>query len=623
MLICGVSFAQVQTTSNVVGTTVNPAPAGVQQSWSGFTNTTSTGGGLSGGNVPGYNPSTGQFMFGYAQGTFAYTMAINSALSGTGIQVGGIEYGLTYYNEQFSRGTLSVTAAVTNSNNATLHSYTHNLPQTTSGWTQWGQTQTFINPYLISTLGNATLHFTGKDDRFWAGYYGPQFKDPYLRFNYTVDPCVTNPAYSPSCPGYNSVVISGNLLPGTIGIQSYAIATALSAAGAGATIHGFDYGYSYSVAGRTCSFIDLFGICITGWNYSSAGVATVVTNSNNQELHSNTTTHDGNNDGISGNYSTGFRLSSSLPISSLGAFAMAPWTSGTATINNMWSNALYSPDPCIANPLSSQSCAGYAAAYLNQQCTLNALYDPSCPGYQTAQCNISPLYSQVCPGYQAAYFTQQCNLNGLYSTTCPNYAQAYAKNNLLDSTTTTQTKVTAGEPSLSISSTGKVETTVSKTGDSNVDSVIEQKATSASPSDATAAVQLTPPTGGQNAVAQTPAQSQQKTETKTASPSNERQQTAKSDTRKENAQQRAKEEMKKAETASSFEGQIAVQASVIGAMSFVPGFDAYQTARIIDINALQLQRQYGKDVVDNKRLGWGLFGPSDRRHQEMVDGQYR
>ena len=47
-------------------------------------------------------------------------------------------------------------------------------------------------------------------------------------------------------------------------------------------------------------------------------------------------------------------------------------------------------DPCIKDPLSSTTCAGYAEAYKSQQCSMNPLYDSSCPGYAEA------------------YFNQQC-----------------------------------------------------------------------------------------------------------------------------------------------------------------------------------------------------------------------
>ena len=105
-------------------------------------------------------------------------------------------------------------------------------------------------------------------------------------------------------------------------------------------------------------------------------------------------------------------------------------------------------------------------------------------------------------------------------------------------------------------------------------------------------------------------------ETKTDSKTNQQQMKA-------NATEKAKEEMKKASTAPTMEAQIATQGVVLGMMSFVPGFDSYQTATIVDINALRLQRLYGKDVVENRFVNRRLFGGSDRIHQEMVEQQYQ
>jgi hypothetical protein len=86
-------------------------------------------------------------------------------------------------------------------------------------------------------------------------------------------------------------------------------------------------------------------------------------------------------------------------------------------------------DPCTSNPLYSQTCSGYEAAYTQQQCSTNPLYSTTCSGYQAAytqqQCSINPLYSTTCSGYQAAYNEQQCSVNQLYSTTCSGYAAAY------------------------------------------------------------------------------------------------------------------------------------------------------------------------------------------------------
>lgn len=186
-----------ETTPNIVYTTQNPPPAGIQFSWSGFELTESGGGGLSGGHMPAYNPWLGQFMFGYMPATISYSIAVNSVLSGTGLKVSGIQYGLQYWNQDLSRGTLSTTVSLTSSNGTTLQSYYHSLPQTTQGWTSFDQTKTFDSPYLLNSLGSVSMSFTGKDDRFWAGYYGPQFRNPYVRLTYTTD---TSPPPPPPPP---------------------------------------------------------------------------------------------------------------------------------------------------------------------------------------------------------------------------------------------------------------------------------------------------------------------------------------------------------------------------------------------------------------------------------------
>ena len=67
-----------------------------------------------------------------------------------------------------------------------------------------------------------------------------------------------------------------------------------------------------------------------------------------------------------------------------------------------------------SDPLNDSSCAGYAAAYLTQQCDLDALYDMACPSYWEAyddqQCAEDPQYAPFCAGYQQeqsiAYFVE-------------------------------------------------------------------------------------------------------------------------------------------------------------------------------------------------------------------------
>ena len=516
------------------------------------------GGYSGGGNGPAYNQTTDTLIFGYATATAtqritAEAFAIQHALdlSNSGIKINGYNYSWYINNSGDQSGTL--TGQVNFLRGTSIlrtDNYNYNAP--TNGFQLYSGTQTFANQESMLAGDSMTLSFTGKDSRFWAGYYGPQVRAPSLTLNYTTDPCLGNPAYSPSCPNYNTVVTSPNLLTGITGPQAYAINQALSNVGAGAMIHGFNYGYDYSVAGRQCSFFDMFGFCLTGYNYSDAGVATVITDSNNATLFSESNVHNGGNNGTSGSYSKQFRFGTSRQITTLGGFAMAPWTSGNASITNMYSNAVYTADPCLdplsspscsgyaaayftqqctANPLYNSACPGYAQAYFTQQCTVNALYDPSCPGYASAyltyQCSINSLYSTTCVGYQQAYHDQQCSINplhattctgyavaykaqqcaldGLYDKTCPNYATAYATKMLLEQQGMASTVATAGTiaqndapstttASTSVGSDGSVSVDVSKTGDTNVDKAISSPApTTNSAAAPSAPVQLVAP----------------------------------------------------------------------------------------------------------------------------------
>ena len=93
---CSKAQAQDSVSPNLVYMTTNPWPgqAGTSPgSWTNnFTTTTGNGGGLSGGNQPAYNTTTGTFMFGYTQATIAYTYALSQALKDSGMTWTGYNY---------------------------------------------------------------------------------------------------------------------------------------------------------------------------------------------------------------------------------------------------------------------------------------------------------------------------------------------------------------------------------------------------------------------------------------------------------------------------------------------------------------------------------------------------
>jgi hypothetical protein len=109
------------------------------------------------------------------------------------------------------------------------------------------------------------------------------------------------------------------------------------------------------------------------------------------------------------------------------------WNSSSNAVNTLLEDggSLYGDGTdqslCATVPLTSSNCAGYAVAYMAQQCALNSLYDEDCTGYAAAyltqQCNVTQLYSQECPSYWSAYDDQQCDDDPQYSPSCAGYTQ--------------------------------------------------------------------------------------------------------------------------------------------------------------------------------------------------------
>jgi len=441
LALCFSSYSNAQqidpTTGNIIYTDANPPPGGygVQgASWTGpFVGTNTDGGGFSGGHVPAWNSTTGTWMFGYNQGTVSYSTSIPAAFAnaGPGILVNGFTYSWNYYNQDMSRGTLSSNINITNSAGAVLHSYNYTMPQTTAGWTNMSGVQNFGAQYSPLSLGNLNFSLTGKDDRWWAGYYGPQIKDIDVRLKYSVDPCAANPLYASHCPGFNDIVLSGNLVPNPSGYaswgqslnQTFNIATALQHGGMGVKVHGFQWGYDLFVGNPYYA-----GAFWTDWRDPDVTTNVNIRDSAGNSIYSVTRKGIYDDKEYWNSYNYSFQLPSSRNSLSLGNFEFTAQTSDYAGVTNMYARIQYTPDQCVLNPLYSTSCTGYQQAYFDQQCSLNPLYSTQCPGYAQAyydqQCSINPLYDSGCTGYAAAYFTQQCSISGLYDKACPNYQQA-------------------------------------------------------------------------------------------------------------------------------------------------------------------------------------------------------
>lgn len=329
------------------------------------------------------NWGTETVRFGECVNTFAISMAINQALSQSGISVDKVHYRWKYimcFNTPSNDGNHFCSNSISNRVNTTTGEVTDdryfdqlavtvevtdaagNVVKTETWtmdkWYDWNNTNAHstneINEngirwqihednielynhldkigtiYTPNQLGDVRFRVVGNDGGNWDGYYGPVVRDIESWFTYRTNPCNDTALYDPSCPGYS---------------EAYA-----------------QYEYDQNCA------------------------------------------------------------------------ANALYDSGCPGYAQAFYNA-----QCAANPLYDSGCAGYATAYYNQQCSLDALYDEGCPGYAeaylTQQCDLDPLYDSSCDGYAEAYLTQQCTLNPLYDSSCDGYAAAYlAQQCALDAT---------------------------------------------------------------------------------------------------------------------------------------------------------------------------------------------
>jgi hypothetical protein len=163
-------------------------------------------GGYSGGSIAAYNTGTNTIIFGYAQQTVAYNYAFSQALQNAGLAIGGYAYSWKINNNDANTGTLSGKFTLKDLNGVPLQSYVYTYNDRTTGDSEnfqvFSGTQWFSKNFPSSQISSFSLEWTGKDDRFWSGYYGPRVRDPSIQLKYLVDVCSSSPLSSPECPGY-------------------------------------------------------------------------------------------------------------------------------------------------------------------------------------------------------------------------------------------------------------------------------------------------------------------------------------------------------------------------------------------------------------------------------------
>jgi hypothetical protein len=268
------------------------------------------------------NGQSGQFIWSYGQATVQQIIAVNQALSGSGVQINGYNWGYEVRNmngddRQGNVDTLTAHSFLKHTNGSVLLSATQTY-NTKQEWNWHGGTVTAPNPYALADVGQLGIQFTSMDSGFWGGYYGPQVRNVSMSLNYEVqqvDPCTNNPLHSPSCPGYQQAYHDQQCSANPL----YAVTCP---------------GYQAAYYTQQCSINPLYDSGCPG--YAQAYF--------DQQCSL---------DPLYNNQCPGYQQA-------------------------------YFDQQCSLDPLYNNQCPGYQQAYFNQQCSINGLYDRTCPNYAEA-----------------------------------------------------------------------------------------------------------------------------------------------------------------------------------------------------------------------------------------------
>lgn len=612
-------------------------------------------GGSYGGPCPVQRAGDGAILFSYGLNTLSQTIAVNQALSGTGIQIRGYDYSWTIKNANAGAGQnpafdpLSITVDMTSPTNQVLESRSYDYTRRINDWTTFSGTENFANPYALSAVGNLNISIRSIDSGYWAGYYGPEINNISLRLRYGVDQCVANPLSNPECPGYQEAFFqqqcSANPLYNAA-CPGYAAAYFTQQCTANPLSNPACPGYQAAFFQQQCSANPLTSPECPGYATALFEKTCSENPLSNQQCSGYAQAYFNQQCTANPLYNTqcpGYQSAyqaQQCQISPLWS-SSCPGYEAAYLAQQCSQNQLYSPQcpgyqaalfikTCSENPLSSTQCAGYQTAYFNQQCGISALFSPQCPGYaaayQAQQCGINPLYNTACPGYGAAFLAQQCSQNQLYSPECPLYAEARRQQ--------LQSQACSANPQSSTTCAGYrvpvAETTVTATvGTPTVIAVPQTSGTTSTDASAPAASNPANPVA---AAAQTSSQpSTTPLGTGISVPGFNRFEAPRNTSRssitpnaRTTAINTARAAEQRAQEVARGNAMAAEQSAQLATMGTVPGFDAYTNATIPDAGFYAPRGIYERQrVVDNVRAQRALTGRSDRIHEEMINEQYR
>ena len=222
-LVCGVATAQnvptgttslepgqIYNTSNLVNFSPNPINNGTTSPWvNGIYQSSLTCWGPGGPGNCGPNPTVtpGSIHFSYGMTDLYQVTSVANALpnTGTGLNVNGFNFSFMAKNgngwDNGQQDYLRAYVKFYGPDGNEMQKYDWDLNYKFN-WTYFNLGKTFDTPYASKDLTAARYGFVGADSNLWAGPYGPEIASVNFSLKYSVDPCVTNPMFSPTCPGY-------------------------------------------------------------------------------------------------------------------------------------------------------------------------------------------------------------------------------------------------------------------------------------------------------------------------------------------------------------------------------------------------------------------------------------
>lgn len=451
-------------------------------------------------------------------------------------------------------------------------------------WTTFNYSETFTSPLAATSIGQVQYGFIGKDNNGWAGPYGPELYGVNFSLKYSVDPCIKDPLYSPTCSGFLDALnkLSGPATSSTSSTSSPIVVTQTVTESQPVT-------QTTTVSGPPPSAV------------SADTLSKVLENTKNSEVAS------------AASITAGTNLNDK---SSLAAFALSVIAKNAANEKSL-------QDKAVSESLSSANAAANAAVEQSQAIALSQSQASSTISSDrlagAASTNSGPA-AGVNTTTSSPQAGSNSTMQSLVSVLLPPNTQAtttdtqQTNNTVTQSAPTLNTNVGSNVVAPTVTSFELLPPAPIVQNDNPaqglsvaITSTPFTTSTFVSPSPITEAPKLNDSENNRNLDMSSP------TDfiagyVNTKHNVNEMQSTVNTSSVNSKAQ----------------DNDAAGSVSIASIAKMPPGYDLYTSMTLKDVNFYKPEELYrGQKTVDNVRLLRGLTGASDRVHQEMVDSQYK